>query len=164
MVISQKFDLGSIYGGSNGAKFSDFYYMCSVLPYSYSVIFFVFSLILFLFSQHICIQSHFIYIQSTYKYSVWSYVCIQSHLICIQSDNRGGFTDFKRGRGWGGGKGGALYVGHHVWPAKKMLGFRRSKMAEVPLETISFWQNISTSVFKFSPFLSIKSYQIFKIY
>ena len=32
------------------------------------------------------------------------------------------------------------------------------------LETISFWQNISVSIFKFSPFLSKESYQCFKIY
>ena len=61
-------------------------------------------------------------------------------------------------------KGWALYVGHHGWPAKNILGFRWSKKAEITLETISFWQNISISIFKFSPFLSIKSYQFFKIY
>ena len=61
-------------------------------------------------------------------------------------------------------KGGAHYVGHHGWPAKKILGFRWPKKAEITLETISFWQNISISIFKFSPFLSIKSYQFFKIY
>ena len=61
-------------------------------------------------------------------------------------------------------KKGALYVDHHGWPAKKILDFRWSKKAEVTLETISFWQNISISVFKFSPFLSTKSYQFFKIY
>ena len=57
-----------------------------------------------------------------------------------------------------------LYVGHHGWPAKKILGFRWSKKAEIALESISFWQNISISFFKLSPFLSIKSYQFFKIY
>ena len=35
----------------------------------------------------------------------------------------------------------------------KILGFRWSKKAEITLETISFWQNISISVFKFSPVL-----------
>ena len=60
-------------------------------------------------------------------------------------------------------KGGdALYVGHHGWPAKKLLDFRWSKKAEITLETISFWQNIYISIFKFSPFLSIKSYQFSK--
>ena len=31
------------------------------------------------------------------------------------------------------------------------------------LETIRFWQNISISIFRFSPFLLIKSYQFFKM-
>ena len=48
---------------------------------------------------------------------------------------------------------------HHGWPVKKILGFRWSKKVEKTLETISFWQNISISIFKFSQFLSI-----FKIY
>ena len=47
---------------------------------------------------------------------------------------------------------------------KKKLGFRWSKKVKITLETISFWQNISISIFKFSPFLSIKSYQFFKMY
>ena len=46
-----------------------------------------------------------------------------------------------------------LYVGHHGWPTKKILGFRWSKKAKTMLETISFWQNISISIFKFSIFL-----------
>ena len=50
-------------------------------------------------------------------------------------------------------KGVALYVGHHGWPTKKILDFRWSKKAKITLETISFWQNISISIFKFSPFL-----------
>ena len=58
----------------------------------------------------------------------------------------------------------ALYVSHHGWPAKKILGFRWSKKAKITLETIGFWQNISVSIFRFSPFLSKKSYQFFKIY
>ena len=60
-------------------------------------------------------------------------------------------------------KRGALYVGHG-WPLKKILGFRWSKKIEITLETISFWQNISISIFRFSQFLSTKSYQIFQIY
>ena len=52
----------------NGAKFSLFYSMRSVLSYSYSVMF------LFIFSQHIYIQSHLIYIQSAYIYSVSPYL------------------------------------------------------------------------------------------
>ena len=59
-------------------------------------------------------------------------------------------------------KWGALYVNHHGWPAKKTLGFRWSKKAKVTLETISFWQNISSSIFTFSWFLSIKSDQFFQ--
>ena len=50
-------------------------------------------------------------------------------------------------------KTGALYVGHHGWLAKKMLGFRWSKKAKITLETLRFWRNISISIFKFSLFL-----------
>ena len=32
-------------------------------------------------------------------------------------------------------KKGALYIGHHGWPTKKMLGLRWSKKAETTLET-----------------------------
>ena len=60
-------------------------------------------------------------------------------------------------------KRGVLYVVHHDWSTKKKLGFRWSKKAEIALETIGFWQDISISIFKFSPFLSIKSYQFFKV-
>ena len=63
----------------------------------------------------------------------------------------------------GGQGGGAL-----CWPrwlaGKKKLGFRWSIKAEITLETIGFQQNIYISIFKFSPFLPIKSYQFFKIY
>ena len=48
--------------------------------------------------------------------------------------SKGGCRDFEKG---------ALYVGHHGWPAKKILGFKCSKKAEITLETKSFWQNIS---------------------
>ena len=51
-----------------------------------------------------------------------------------------------------GGGGGELHIGHHGWLAKKKLGFRWSKKAKIILETISFWQNISISIFKFSKF------------
>ena len=67
-------------------------------------------------------------------------------------------------------KGVALYFGHHGWPTKKILGFRWSKKAKITLKTISFWQNISISLFKFSPFLyAMKACQwnlirFFKIY
>ena len=60
--------------------------------------------------------------------------------------------------GWG------LYVSHHGQLEKKILGFRWSKKAEITLQTIISWQNISISIFKFSQFLLIKSYQFFKIY
>ena len=52
-------------------------------------------------------------------------------------------------------KRGMLYVGHHGWPAKKILGFRLSKKAEITLETINIWQNISIIIFDFSQFLFI---------
>ena len=35
-----------------------------------------------------------------------------------------------------GRRGGALYVDHHGWAGKKILGFRWSKTAEVTLETV----------------------------
>ena len=62
---------------------------------------------------------------------------------------------------------------HHKicgWPTKKVLCFRWSKNAKITLESISFWRNISISIFKLSLFLytmktlSTKSYQFFKIY
>ena len=40
-------------------------------------------------------------------------------------------------------------------PTKKILGFRWYKKVKIALETVSFWQNISISIFKFSPFLYI---------
>ena len=52
-------------------------------------------------------------------------------------------------------KGMALYVGHHGWPTKKILGFRWCKKIKTTLETLSFWQNIYISIFKFYPFLHI---------
>ena len=47
-------------------------------------------------------------------------------------------------------KGVVLYVGHYSWPTNKILGFRWSQKAK-----ISFCQNISINIFKFSPFLYI---------
>ena len=74
----------------------------------------------------------------------------------------GGSRDFEKGV--------ALYVGPHGWPTKKILGFRWSKKARITLESISFWQNISISIFNqiFSIFiynesLPMKCYQFFKI-
>ena len=46
-----------------------------------------------------------------------------------------------------------LKRGALCWPSKKFLGFRWFKKAKITLETISFWQNISISIFKFSLFL-----------
>ena len=48
---------------------------------------------------------------------------------------------------------GAFYVDHHGCTMEKILGFRLSKKAKITLETISFWQNISISIFKISPLL-----------
>ena len=36
---------------------------------------------------------------------------------------------------------------------KKILGFRWSRKFKIALEAISLWQNISISIFKFSPFI-----------
>ena len=68
-----------------------------------------------------------------------------------------------QGRIQGFWKGVALYVDHHGWPGKK-LDFRWFKKAEIMLETISFGQKIPISIFKFSQFLSKKSYQFLKIH
>ena len=57
-------------------------------------------------------------------------------------------------------KRGIFYVGHNGCPMKKILGSRWSKKAKITLETISFSQNISFSIFKFSPFLyTMKAFQ-----
>ena len=56
------------------------------------------------------------------------------------------------------GVGGAL-----CWPPW-LAGKENQRKNEVTLENISFWQNTSISIFKFSPFLSKKSSQCFKIY
>ena len=50
-------------------------------------------------------------------------------------------------------RGGALYIGHHGKPMKKILGLKRSKKAKITLETIIFLQNISISTLNFFPFL-----------
>ena len=47
-------------------------------------------------------------------------------------------------------KRGALYVGHHGWPTKKILGFRWSKKAKITLETKAFGE---TFLSVFSNFL-----------
>ena len=67
-------------------------------------------------------------------------------------------------------RGRALYVGHHGWPTKKILGlgwFEKAKI-KITLESIIFWRNISISIFKFPPIfiynesLAMKSYKFFK--
>ena len=40
-------------------------------------------------------------------------------------------------------KEGELYVGHNIWPTKKILSFRWSKKAKITLETINSWRSIS---------------------
>ena len=46
--------------------------------------------------------------------------------------------------------GGSVLCQPPCWPEKNELGFRWSKKAEITLETIGLWQNISISIFKFS--------------
>ena len=41
------------------------------------------------------------------------------------------------------GKGGALYVGHHGWPTKKILGFRWSKKVKITPENLISWRNLN---------------------
>ena len=48
------------------------------------------------------------------------------------------FVTLTRGRSRYFEKVGALYVGHHGWPTKKLLGFRWSKKAKITLETKAF--------------------------
>ena len=72
------------------------------------------------------------------------------YLYCCQ--DRGGSRDFEKAM--------ALYFEPNGCPTKKTLGFRWSKKAKITLETISFWRNISISIFKFSSFLyTMKAYQ-----
>ena len=54
-------------------------------------------------------------------------------------------------------KGETLYVGHHDWPTKKLLGFIWSKKAKITLETVK----IFLSVFSNFPYFynQIKPYQ-----
>ena len=65
----------------------------------------------------------------------------------------------------GGGGGGGCALCRQPWLAgEEILSFRWPEKAEIMLETISFWQNVSISIFKFSSFLLIESHQFFKIY
>ena len=67
-------------------------------------------------------------------------------------------------------KRGALYVSHHALPTQKIIGLRWPKKAKITLETITFWQNISISIFKifsialYNESLLMKFYQFLKIY
>ena len=47
-------------------------------------------------------------------------------------------------------KRGVLYVGHHGWPTKKILGFKWSKKAKIMLETKAFGETFLSA---FSNFL-----------
>ena len=78
-----------------------------------------------------CYTNH---VSKYFTYGLWSVTNLQ-----------GGSRDFEKG-----------------WRSlsAKMLGFRWSKKAKMTLETIGFWQNISISIFKFSPFLcTMKAFQ-----
>ena len=72
-------------------------------------------------------------------------ICFKIHIRNLKNF-RDGSRDFENG-------GRVLYIGHHGFPKKRILGFRPSKKAKTTSGTISFWQNISISIFKFSPFL-----------
>ena len=76
-----------------------------------------------------------------------------------------------RGRSRDFEKEGALYVGHHGWPIKKILGFRWSKKAKITLNNklnllakhfFQFFQIFS--IFTYNESLPMKFYQFFKIY
>ena len=74
---------------------------------------------------------------------------------------RGGSRDFE--------KGGRLYVGHHGWPKKNILGFRWSEKAKITLETKAFGETFLSVFSNFLHFmynesLAMKSYQFFKIF
>ena len=63
----------------------------------------------------------------------------------------------------------ALYVDHHGWPTKKILGFRWSKKAKIMLETKALAKHFFEyfqifSIFIYNERLLMKSHQLFKIY
>ena len=58
------------------------------------------------------------------------------------NSSQGQIQRFGKGVGVGGGGKEGLYVGHHGWRAKKILGFRWPKKDEITLESI-----ISISIF-----------------
>ena len=58
-------------------------------------------------------------------------------------------------------KRGALYVGHHGWSTKKILGFRWSKKAKITLETKVFGEtflSVFSNFLHFNESLPMKSY------
>ena len=64
-------------------------------------------------------------------------------------------------------KRGVLYVSHHCWPTKKILGFRWSKKVEITLENNVFdetFLSVFSNFLHFNESLQMKSYQILKIY
>ena len=48
--------------------------------------------------------------------------------------------------------GGSLYVSQHGWLTREILDCRWSKKAKITLQTITFCQNISISIWKYSQF------------
>ena len=76
---------------------------------------------------------------------LWKNILVFISLRCLLCKYQGRIQRFRKGL--------ALYAGHHSWLTNEILGFRRSKRAKITLETIKCWQNISISIFKFSPFL-----------
>ena len=66
-------------------------------------------------------------------------------------------------------KAGVLYVSHHGWLMKKILGFRWSKKAKITLETKFLAQYFCQyfqifSIFIYNESLPMKSYQFLKTY
>ena len=72
-------------------------------------------------------------------------ICFKIHIRNL-NNFRDGSRNFENGER-------VLHIGHHGFLKKKILGFRPSKKSKTTSGTISFWQNISISIVKFSPFL-----------
>ena len=78
---------------------------------------------------------------------------LSSHKLKKYCHIRGGSRDFEKVVGGGGG--GCCAVCRPPWSADKenfRFHFKWSKRTKITLETISFWQNISISIFKFFHF------------
>ena len=71
---------------------------------------------------------------STIKFDVF----VLSFIFFVPMSQIISFISLSQGRIQRFWKGGMLYVGHHGWPARKILGFRWSKKAEIALETKAF--------------------------